>query len=603
MRGFPLRPAFRPLVFCFLVVAASAPSWSQSQAPNASRSPTLVTVDFRVLARDGMPVRDLRPEEVSLKVKGRPRDIVAMQLVEVPTGAAARPRAPLSEAPEPFLTNVATGTGGRDVLLVIDDDGIQPTRATRVSELLAGLIDALSPADRLGMMVTGNEGARVQLTTRHDAVRTAVAGLKGHAMANEEEADTLCRTRRNLYALMSVFQNIVPSSPSVVVFVSNGFSPPTAVESISRRGQGPAGPCEILPNDLSDLEKAAAASRAHVFGLEVLDDTTSGAARTGDLSGGFEHVAGLSGNSVIRLVGNEAPALKRIASETASYYVAAFEPAPEELDGSSQRVEVDVGRPATVVRAWPTVTMPKLTTRDGKASSVKLRDVLSVPRAYREVGIRASVHVWRASSDGRPLVRCVFDSLDPDIPLAEAGIAIFDDKGAAKAQWTAQKDDLKNMPVVAALNAPAPGTYRLRLAVKDTWGAVGTLDHDVRIEAPPKGVVTLGVLVLGGAGKTGFSPLLQFKAEPAAFGAVEIYGAPKTANVTAVFELAASEKGPALGKLPGRVETMRDGLRVASMQFPIEQMPPGDVVVRAVITVDGKTLDKTPTGTLRKVAK
>ena len=53
-------------------------------------SPTLLTVDFRVFARDGIPIRDLRPEEVTLKVGRRPRDIVAMQLVQVPTSVDTR---------------------------------------------------------------------------------------------------------------------------------------------------------------------------------------------------------------------------------------------------------------------------------------------------------------------------------------------------------------------------------------------------------------------------------------------------------------------------------------------------------------------------------
>ena len=602
MRASLARVGTCVVIFWFIVIAASAASWPQSQAPGTPSS-TLVTVDFRVVTRDGTPIRDLRPEEVTLKVGRRPREIVAMQLVQVRASAETRATSSISAATAPFVTNAAATAGGRDVVIVIDDEGIQASRAKRVADLLTSLLDGFSPVDRIGWMVPGNARARVQLTTRHDVVREAIASLTGRALSTETEMETICRTRRNLDALLSVFQNVVPSIPSVVVFVSNGFSPPTVVETVARRGEGPAGPCEIMPRDVDDLTSAAAASRAHVFGIEVIDDTVSGAARSGDLSGGFEHVAGLSGNPVIRLTGNELPAVQRIATETSAYYVAAFQVTPEEQNGSSQRVEVSVARPDATVRAWPTVVMPKAGPRDAKAAPMKLRDLLSASRVFRDVPFRAAVHTSRASADGRLKVVCIFEPSEPGTSLAEAGIALFDDKGTPRAQWTGQRDGLKETPVIVPLNAPAPGTYRLRVAVRDASGAAGTVDHGITVDPPNKAAVTLGALVLGTETKSGFMPLLQFTSEPAALGVVEIYGAPKTATLTAVFELAASETSRALAVLPGTVQAVRDDLRMALMTFQIKDMPPGDVVVRAVVSVDGKPLDARPTRTLRKVQK
>jgi hypothetical protein len=141
------------------------------------------------------------------------------------------------------------------------------------------------------------------------------------------------------------------------------------------------------------------------------------------------------------------------------------------------------------------------------------------------------------------------------------------------------------------------------VAVRDASGAAGTVDHGITVDPPNKAAVTLGALVLGTETKSGFMPLLQFTSEPAALGVVEIYGAPKAANVTAVFELAASETSRALAVLPGTVQAVRDDLRMALMTFQIKDMPPGDVVVRAVVSVDGKPLDARPTRTLRKVEK
>src|SRR5512147_1525924 len=100
MRPSSIRLAPFVVMFSVLVVAVSGASWPQSQRPEQG-SPTLLTVDFRVFARDGMPIRDLRPEEVTLKVGRRPRDIVAMQLVQVPASVDSRAAA-ASAAPAPF---------------------------------------------------------------------------------------------------------------------------------------------------------------------------------------------------------------------------------------------------------------------------------------------------------------------------------------------------------------------------------------------------------------------------------------------------------------------------------------------------------------------
>jgi hypothetical protein len=601
------RPRFRICIgiFCSLVVAASAASWPQRQAAETS---TVVTVDFRAFTGDGTPVRDLRQEEVTLKVGRRTRDIVAMQLVQVPT--SVQKQAAASQAPEPYVTNATAGGGGRDVVIVLDDEGVQPSRAKGVATMLTNLVNALSPADRVSLVVPGNPKANVELTASRASVLDAIGNLTGRAAAprsqtlaaTEEEAEMLCRTRRNLYGLLSVFENTAPSVPTVVVFISNGFSPPTTVESVSRRGQGPEGACEILPKDLEDLNSAAVASHAHVYGIEVVDDSVSIVSRTGDLSGGFEHVAGLSGNPVIRWTGGELPSLDRIAKETATYYVAAFEVAPDEQNGSSQKVEISVSRPDTVVRAIPYVVMPRAAGRNPAAGSPKLRDVLAAPRVYRDVPLRASAYTSRMSADGKLKIVCIFETAQSGIQLAEAGVVAFDDKGAGRAQWTGQKNALKGRPIVVPLNAPPPGTYRLRVAAKEASGAVGTLDLHVTVPEQDKNTVSLGSVVLGREGR-GFSPLLQFTSEPVALGMVEIYNAPKTATVAAVFELAASETGPALATLPGSVESIRDDLRIATMTFPIKGMGPGDVVVRALVAVDGKRIDAKPMRTLRKVGQ
>jgi hypothetical protein len=96
---------------------------------------------------------------------------------------------------------------------------------------------------------------------------------------------------------------------------------------------------------------------------------------------------------------------------------------------------------------------------------------------------------------------------------------------------------------------------------------------------------------------------MEFGDEAVAVAMIELVGLPKTAAVSASFELAGREDGPALATLAGETRTSSGGTTIAFVGIPIGPMPPGDVVVRGVIAVDGKPLAARPTRTLRKTSR
>jgi len=581
------------------VIALTTAPWWPSEAKQGEGS-TIVAVDFRALARDGTPVLDLKPEEIVLKVGGRVRDIMALELMRAVSGEKASPKAP-APMPPPFVTN-SPPAGGREVMLVVDEEAIALGGEAPVRNALGQLVSALSPVDRVGVLPVRGGAGNASPTTRHDRVLAAIAALSARATRGETAADAACRTRTNLHALLGVFESVALSVPTAVVFVSNGFTPPTVIENIARAG-GPAGPCEITPRDLENLTKIVVASRAHFFVLQVIDDTMSGAATGSEMTGGLEHVAGLTGNAVIRLIGESERAIKRIASETSAYYLAAFEVSAQERTGATHRVEVTVTRQGVEVRARPTLVIPKAGARPAKAESLKPRDMLALAKVFRTLPLRARAYTSRLSPDGKLKVVVVFEPGDSSVRFTEAAVALFDGGGKARAQWTGQPGELKQTPVIAALNGPAAGSYRVRVAAVDASGDGGTVDQDITVEIAKQGAVSVGELVLGAQSGNSFTPRLQFVDEPAAVALVEIVGPPKTATVSANFELAGSEDGPALGTLAGTVPAPREGLWTAFVAFPIGPMPPGDVVVRAVISVDGQPVAARPVRTLRKVAR
>ena len=67
-------------------------------------------------------------------------------------------------------------------------------------------------------------------------------------------------------------------------------------------------------------------------------------------------------------------------------------------------------------------------------------------------------------------------------------------------------------------------------------------------------------------------------------------------------ELAATEDGPALVRVPGTIAATGDATRRrATGVVPIGQLAPGDYLVRAVVSLDGQPI-ATLTRTLRKAA-
>ncbi len=203
------------------------------------------------------------------------------------------------------------------------------------------------------------------------------------------------------------------------------------------------------------------------------------------------------------------------------------------------------------------------------------------------------------TDDGKIRLVVVFESADPEAKLSGAAIGLYDAKGRLT-RWSADKTDLGRSPVTAGIIV-GPGSYRMRVAAVDTAGRAGTVDTDVIADVVDAAPVKLSGMVLGVADAGGaFSPRLQFSGEPGAFGYLEVYDVPKGATVRVVQEIAPTADGAALvsGEVPITAGATDDA-RVAYGGFAIDKLPPGDVVMRALVSVNG-TLVGRAVRTLRK---
>src|SRR5215831_1007909 len=95
---------------------------AQGSLLRAQKGAPPLRINFRALTDDGQQVTDLKPEEMSLKINGKARQILSLSMSQSTPGGANVGHAGL---PIPYATNTV-GTSGRVFYLLIDNDSIAP---------------------------------------------------------------------------------------------------------------------------------------------------------------------------------------------------------------------------------------------------------------------------------------------------------------------------------------------------------------------------------------------------------------------------------------------------------------------------------------------
>jgi hypothetical protein len=571
------------------LIAAASPGYVDAGAQDAGAQ-----VIVRAAARDGQPVLDLKPGDVTVRIDGDEREVKSLELVRpsegAPAPAAATP--PPSTLPPPYATNTAAAPGpkgAREILLVIDDEGIGIGREQMVRDAITRLISALTPSDRVGILAMKQGGVSIAPTAQHAMVSEALPKIMATGSPSETAINLACRTKVMLGTLGGLFRGAPPER--TIVFFSPGMSPPITTDQMrSRSDNADSNLCQIRTNDLEELGKAAAGSPAELFvvyhgeGMTNPDNLSSAQA-------GLENVAGTSGAEMLRLTGSGETVAERVARTAGFYYVASLEGA---ASGPVRRVEARVNRDGVRVTARP-LTAPAAA---AAAKAASPRDMLRVATVYHDLPIRAAGFVSRQAGANDLKVVALFEPEDPTVKLTAAMIGLVDEKETLKAQWTAQPNELGRAPVIAALTA-APGKYRMRVAVTDSTGKGGTADYELPVRLPDATPLKTSDMLLG-VGQGGFAPRLAFSAaDAAAIGFIEIYGVQKDTKLEVTFEIVngtevmGSGQGT-VGPGPG------DDARIAYGGFGIATLAPGDYTMRATINVDGKQAG-VATRTLRKL--
>jgi hypothetical protein len=377
---------------------------------------------------------------------------------------------------------------------------------------------------------------------------------------------------------------------------TTGVTPPATTTVMSKKGgfnDPPPSACEVTTREFQSLDRAISTSAVNLY---VVAATLSS---TNAMQQGIENLAGASGNPLMEIAKGGDSDMARVARENTAWYRVSFVPDAGERSGELQRVEVQSKRPGVSTVARSQVAIPK------PAASVQpavAKDMLREARVRRDFEFRAAAYTSMEPGSDKVKVVVLLEPADPATPFKSAVIGLFDPNGKLTVQGTAEAANLARSPATMAVLAN-PGKYRLRVSAVDAMSRGGTVDIDLDASLAKADPLQLGSMILGVADGGSFAGRLQFASEPAAIGYVEVYGVPATAQLSAQLEIADSPTGPALATAPTKIlGDTPDGRRVILGGVSILQLPPGDVLFRMVVSLDGKPVGQV-TRTLHKISK
>ena len=481
------------------VFALSAGLFASAGAPVQQASERPLVVDFYALGADGTTVADLKAEEVTVRVNGRPRAIQSLRLVKQADPPPADPLAArVMAVPEPFATN-GIAEAGRTFVIVIDDESFRPGREKPIRAALGAFLGALSPRDRISLWTVPRGGMKVNLTTNHDRVSQAVQIVVGNGPDKESGQEAACRTRTTLEELFHLLETMQGGEgPTTVMVLTNGLLGPRRDGAMTMA----PGMCEIPTEHFTRIGRAAAAARAHFYIVQPEDlvqigslatEGIGGGGFTGNnsLSEGLENLAGVTGGTRIALARAGDLGLVPIAKATTFYYSAVVDRASSDIEGALG-LDVRVSRPAITVRSRASLFIRNAAPASPARDPLEM---IKVSTPFSDLGLRAtSFHT--VNDDGRVRVIAAVEPVEPGVKFSAVSAALFDSTGRLVAQTTASEQELTGAPVLSAM-AVGPGVYRMRVAATDATGRGGAADTEVNAEIVTVGPLRLSSLVLG----------------------------------------------------------------------------------------------------------
>ena len=571
----------RSVLFAGVLGAVAAAAWGPSGL--RAQSAGTMTVDFRVVGPDGQPVRDLKADEVTIRIAGRERSIQSLELVEVGGGGGGGGAAPAAGVPPPFGTNAGGGGGsaGRIVMIVVEDESLPPGAEVPLRQALGGFLDQLGPGDQVGLAIAPRDTAGTSFGAGVPKIKGALESLSGR-LRNVSSSERACRSRDTLLMLRNLLSSFAGNDrPMTLLFFSTQL-----VTSSS-------GSCDLTTEMYQNLGTAAAAARAQVY---VIDSDNAVSQR----NEGLETLASVTGAGVVHRMAGNPDLLQRVAAETSAYYKATVPSESSDRAGQSQRFDLRLSRSDLTVRYRPEIVFTDTPAAGAKpAAKVEPVEMLRNTGAYTALPVR-TLGVPSRDANGRIKVAVFSEPVDPSTKLSGAAIGLIGASGKfAPAVLDAKQ--LGAYPIVSA-HSVEPGTYRLRFAAVAADGRAGAADYQVNATLTEAGSLKMSGLMIAALRNNAMAPQLVFTTEEQAVAYVEIYGE-LTGQVSARIEVAESVDGAAIETIQaGGQQTNEPDKFVLTGAIPMAKFTPGDYVVRAFVKM-GDGAEGRVMASFRKAAK
>jgi VWFA-related protein len=538
------------LVAC-LAAASAQPSTAQAPKDQQAVFRTgvdMVVVEATAVDQVGNAVRGLRAAEFKAAIGGRAREVVSAEFVDYESASGPRP------ATQSDITTNATATSARTVLMVVDQSSLRYENRG-VLEGAKRWLASLGSGDRLGFMGLPAPGPVIDFTTDHgrviaafdqltagtgqspppypvrnvslweafqlvernDAVRAEVLARECRsrdpscpaevdANARSIAADSEIQVRPVLDALRGVLRALAQlAGPKHLILVSSGW-PIEERRAVTR---------------MVEIAEDAARSNVTVHVFTATDWAMSAALkrispRPGAdermLLSSVETLAGYTGGRSVRLAGNGEAAFKSLSGGLSGYYRLAVKPAREDLDGKTKRIDLEVTRGGVSLTSFRRVLAGARATSAAMATEVSLDAALRSATPLTALGLSVTSYVLHGeTTPGSIRVAVAGEVTRAAVGPATVVAVLFDNEGRSVAgtERTIQIPATGLGRLVTTVPAP-PGVYRLRLAVRDCEGRVGSVERHVQVSwLEAGGVLTTGLVLFRAVdGEDSLEPVL-----------------------------------------------------------------------------------------------
>jgi VWFA-related protein len=305
-------------------------------------------------------------------------------------------------------------------------------------------------------------------------------------------------------------------------------------------------------------------------------------------SGPLETLASMTGGASYRAeIGAEA-AFERVARELSGYYRLAIEKDPSDARGKERSMRVQVRGPGLTAHAREIFDVHTYEDRDWAA---RIGMALEGPVVATEIPLRVTNYLSTDFDDPTRLKLVITGEasrLQPGDVTLRVLVSDLDGKRIAGGELPLAHRSEEMLPFSTNIGVPR-GSYIVRVAVMDSAGRTGSVDHKAEVIDARFGSMSARgpVFVRVPAGAASIPYLAVDSVNQNERLALELdleSNEAKVEETNVDFEIAATNDGPALVRAPAAISRgSRDGAFVAQGVADMRVLPAGSYIVRARI--------------------